>query len=311
MQNFYTTKYYYFNPFSKQCYFPEGFDKYPLFATFYRPYKISAKLLWEAWKTSTLFRSFCSTNEPEKILPLKQIGKYVSPDSIMAFNLGTTGIEQKITILGVDRTTNDTFFIKYATSEVACKNVCNEGVILKQLSHLPFVPELQSCVKEENRFALIKTSVLHGTKMEYLPVNNEILTILRDLSKQDITCTRKYDTGLRSCFAHGDFCPWNMLTDNGNITLCDWELAGQYPLGYDLFTYIFQFEFLVREKMRFERILYENSDAIKQYFNEFEITDWHPYLQEFSNLKYLFESEKNNHDLVEPYLQLKQFANKL
>jgi len=63
--------------------------------------------------------------------------------------------------------------------------------------------------------------------------------------------------------------------------------------------------------MRFERILYENSDAIKQYFNEFEITDWHPYLQEFSNLKYLFESEKNNHDLVEPYLQLKQFANKL
>ena len=304
-------RYYYFNPINKQCYFPEGFHKYPFFKTFYQPYKKSAKLMWKVWLNSSLFRYLFSTNEPEKFLPLDPINQYVSQGSILAFNLGTVGVEQKITVLGVDTQTNDTFFIKYATSEIACKNVFNEGVVLQQISDLLFVPKLQLNVNIETEFTLIKTTVLHGDKMNYQPVDEQILEILYTLSSQKVVSGRNYETDLQSCFAHGDFCLWNMLKKNGNIELFDWELAGQYPIGYDLFLYIFQFEFLVNETMRFEQMLFENSDVIQRYFNHFRIVDWLPYLREFADLKLRLESEKRNDDLIESYLQLKEYAAKI
>ncbi|MFT3752807.1 MAG: hypothetical protein QM800_07980 [Paludibacter sp.] len=128
-------RYYYFNPISRQYYFPEGFQKYPLFATFYQPYKVIAKLLLKIWRLSTLFRYVFSTNHPEKVLPIRQINQYVPENSIMAFNLGSSGVEKKITVLGLDPATNESFFIKYATTEITCDNVYNEGLILQQITH--------------------------------------------------------------------------------------------------------------------------------------------------------------------------------
>jgi hypothetical protein len=304
-------RYYYFNPFSKQYYFPVGFRNYPIFTTFYQPYKASAKLMWKIWQTSSIFRKLFSTNKPEKVLPIEHIRKYVTPCSILTFNLGTKGIEQKISILGVERTTNAAFYIKYATSEIACRNVCNEGIVLQQLSHLSFVPKLQLNVHKENQFTLIKTTVLKGEKMKHQRIDQQMLTILFTLSKQKIESSRNYSSEMRSCFSHGDFCPWNMLVNDGKIELFDWELAGEYPLGYDLFMYIFQFEFLVNEMNRFDLMLNQNADVIQQYFQHFEIVDWIPYLQEFSMLKYRLESEKRNRDLIESYLKLNEFANKI
>lgn len=301
-------RYYYFNPFSKQYYFPEDFDRYQVFATFYQPYKLIAKLMWKVWRTSRILQNIFSTNQPEKVLPLLNISKYVTSDSILTFNLGTAGVEQKISVLGVERISKSEFYIKYATSEIACKNVYNEGLVLQQLSQLTFVPKLERCVQEENNFTLIRTSVLKGKKLINQPLNEKLLTILFTLSVQQVKSTRKFNSKLKSCFAHGDFCPWNMLTDEGCIRLFDWEMAGQYPLGYDLFTYIFQFEFLVNKKLRIEQLLSDNADLIKKYFNYFEITDWWAYLKEFSNLKHTVETEKNNKDLIKPYLKLKRFA---
>ena len=304
-------RYYYFNPFSKQYYFPVGFRNYPIFTTFYQPYKASAKLMWKIWQTSSIFRKLFSTNKPEKFLPIEHIRKYVTPCSILSFNLGTKGIEQKISVLGVERTTNAAFYIKYATSDIACRNVCNEGVVLQQLSHLSFVPKLQLNVHKENQFTLIKTTVLKGDKMKHQRIDQQMLTILFTLSRQKITSNRNYSSEIRSCFSHGDFCPWNMLINDGKIELFDWELAGEYPLGYDLFMYIFQFEFLVNEMKRFDLMLNQNADAIQQYFKHFEIDNWIPYLQEFSMLKYKLESEKRNSDLIEPYLKLKEFSTRI
>lgn len=301
-------RYYYFNPFSKQYYFPEDFQKYPLFATFYQPYKVSAKLMLMVWQTFSIFRYLFSTKHPKEILPLEQIGQFVSPTSILAFNLGSEGIEKKITVLGVDTTTNHTFFIKYATKEVACKNVLNEGIVLQQITHLSFVPKLQLNVNIENEFTLIITSVLNGERVKYKPITEQMLTILFTLSNQQVESSRIYNSNLLCCFAHGDFCPWNMLTYEENIKLFDWEFSGHYPLGYDLFTYIFQFEFIVKKKMRFDLLLRENSDAIQQYFNHFEIDNWMPYLHEFAKLKHRLESEKNDIELIEYYLRLKEFA---
>jgi len=99
-----------------------------------------------------------------------------------------------------------------------------------------------------------------------------------------------------------------MLEDEGTVRIFDWEMAGQYPLGYDLFTYIFQYEFLVNEKTRFEFLLNKNFEMINQYFNNFQIVDWMPYLHEFSKLKYKLEFEKNNFDLIQSYMKLIKFA---
>ncbi|ADQ80464.1 hypothetical protein Palpr_2329 [Paludibacter propionicigenes WB4] len=301
-------RYYYFNPFSRAYYFPKGFKNYSLFTTFYKPYKLSARLMWQIWQISSFVRYLFSTSHPEEILPLEQIGQFVTPSSILAFNFGTDGIEKKTTVLGVDTITNDTFFIKYATKETACKNVFNEGVVLQQIKHLSFVPTLQLIVNMEHEFTLIKTTVLSGEKMKHEPINEEMLTILFTLADQQVESNRIYDSNLRSCFAHGDFCPWNILIYEGAIKLFDWELAGQYLLGYDLFTYVFQYEFIVKEKMRFELILKENSDIIQRYFHHFEIDNWIPYLQEFSKLRHRLESDKNDIQLIEYYLRLKDFS---
>jgi hypothetical protein len=85
-------------------------------------------------------------------------------------------------------------------------------------------------------------------------------------------------------------------------------MAGQYPLGYDLFTYIFQYEFLVNKKLRFELLLDENIDIIQSYFEYFKVTDWWPYFIEFSDLKFNLETEKNNNALIKPYLELKKYT---
>ena len=301
-------RYYYFNPVNKKCYFPTGFQKYPLFTTFYQPYKLSAVILWKIWRTSSLFRNMFSTHKPEKVLPINNIQKYVSSSSIFAFSLGTKGIEQKITVLGIDTVTKETFFIKYATSEIARNNVSNEGLVLQQISHLSFVPKLKLYVKEDNKFTLIKTSVLNGEKIKRQPLNAQLLKILCDLTDERVQSNKKCNSILRSCFAHGDFCPWNMLNNNGVIELYDWELAGQYPLGYDLFTYIFQYEFLVKEVIEFEKIINSNINAIQQYFSYIKVKDWRPYLLEFSKLKHIIELEKENKDLIKPYLYLKKYS---
>jgi len=299
-------RYYYFNPISKQYYFPKGYNQYPIFAKFYQPYKVSATLIWKIWQSSSMFRKLFSTKHPENFLPIEQLKQYVTPCSILTFNMGTKGVEKKISVLGVERSTDTAFYLKYATSVLACRNVFNEGNVLEQLSHLSFVPKLQFCIHEENRFTLIKTTVLNGEKIKYYPIDDKILSILFILSSQKIISIREYESDLMCCFAHGDFCPWNMLMNNGDIELFDWEMAGQYPLGYDLFTYIYQFEFLVKKTMRFELIIESNFNVISQYFIFFGIVDWMPYLNEFSNLKLKLEKEKNNYELIKPYLQLKE-----
>jgi len=173
---------------------------------------------------------------------------------------------------------------------------------------LTFVPKLESYVFEDKRFTLIKTSVLTGQKMKNPFLNEQLLNTLFTLSTLDVKSNRMYTTNLVSCFAHGDFCPWNMFYDQEKINIFDWEMAGQYPVGYDLFTYIFQFEFLVNRKKRFEKLLKDNSDFIYRYFNQFKIDDWKIYLLEFINIKYSIESEKKNALLIKPFLELKKYV---
>ncbi|GAA0891217.1 hypothetical protein GCM10009122_08960 [Fulvivirga kasyanovii] len=53
---------------------------------------------------------------------------------------------------------------------------------------------------------------------------------------------------IRQCLSHGDFTPWNMYINKGMLSIYDWELAGDMPLGFDTFHFIIQKEILINRK---------------------------------------------------------------
>jgi len=300
-------KYFFFNPFSKQYLFPKDFNKHTIFATFYQPYTLAGTIIWYVWRFIPLLRNISSTKKIDNFIPKQYLQKYVPNGTVMAFNRGTKGIEQKITILGISPSENKPFFIKLAVTPSACENIANEGAVLKQLSHLSFVPALLQLVVEQD-FTLIKTSVITGNRMSIKPIDHALIKILHIIANQDIYTKKSYPTELRSSFAHGDFCPWNMMEEGNKIKIYDWEMGGIYPLGYDLFTYIFQVEFLICKNNRFEHLLDFNANLTNLYFEKWVITDWKPYLLAFANIKVELESKKDNQKMWFNYKKLAEYA---
>ena len=84
-------------------------------------------------------------------------------------------------------------------------------------------------------------------------------------------------------------------------------MAGYYPLGFDLFTYIFQTAFLINPKRSVKDTfkLYELS--IQKYFKKLYNEPWLPYLQAFAMIKYQNEKKKNNAILTNRYKELFDF----
>ena len=120
------------------------------------------------------------------------------------------------------------------------------------------------------------------------------------------------DLELNKCFSHGDFCPWNIILDQENkLLIFDWEMAGENIIGYDLFTFIFQTNFLINTKKLNSTILRENLNFIEFYFDFLKINNWKKYLLEFAKIKYNLETKKNNLILKNKYYKLLGFAEKL
>jgi hypothetical protein len=299
-------RYNYFNPFSKQYYFPEGFQQHSLFTSFYQPYTFAGSLLWLAWHNFGLIRRFCREESVESVLPIDCFKKHLPLGAIMAINRGTEGIEQKMSILAYDPVSSDEFFMKYAESEIAQKNVANEGKVLAQLKHLDFVPKLLQLAQETD-YTLIQTNISKGKRLRKQKVEAQILNILILLSKQKVNTDRMFSSELKSCFAHGDFCPWNMMLDGSQLNVFDWEMAGIYPLGYDLFTFIFQTSFLLSPTVKIKDILKRNRAMITSYFSFQGINDWENYFMEFIDIKLKIESAKKDNRLLTSYSELKRF----
>lgn len=302
--------YYYFNPFNKQYLFPQGFKKMALFQTFYQPYSFKGKLIWKLWYHLAFTRTWCKVPKPSTIVPLLQLKPYISSSSILAFNRGSSGVEQKTSILGIDEANNTEFFIKYADSEVARNNVNNEGAILQQIEYLDFVPKLKQHVNEAH-FTFIATTILKGERVSQQNINEQLLGVLKTLTELNITTTKNATSELKTCFAHGDFCPWNMMLLHQKLQIFDWEMAGTYPLGYDLFTYIFQTSFLLTPQKQLAEIRTTASPLINRYFKTHGIEEWLPYLLAFATIKLALETEKNNHLLMSHYQQLKIHVEKI
>lgn len=298
-------KYFYIHPFKPQYFFPKDFKKHILFLRFFSPYSKVGHISWFLFTKFAFYRVLFSKSNIEQFIPEGAIKRIVGEDTVMAFNTGTVGPEQKITGLGVIN--KKEFFIKYGQTKIANANITNEYQILKQINNLDNVPKVLDFYSDDNQ-VLLKTNILEGKRLKDQPINKSIIDQLILLSKQKVDCSKTTSSNLLSCFSHGDFCPWNMMSNNGDILLFDWELAGSYTLGYDLFTYIFQTRFLLNPETSIKNVVVENIKIIEYYFSHFNISDWKPYLRAFTDDKISLEKLKGDNGMLTKYLKLLEYA---
>lgn len=298
--------YYYIHPFKPQYFFPRGFEKDPIFRSFFQPYSFKGKVSWTLFCNSRLYRQFFKKRNIEPYIPEQAIRNILDCQSLMAFNIGTPGPEQKITALG--REAGDYFFIKYGQTPLARKNVSNEYNVLKLLElKADFAPIPQDFYQDEQQ-VLLQTEIIRGEREQRTRLSEAILQILIELAELDIQIQKTTNSDLKQVFGHGDFCPWNIMDKNGEKVLFDWEMGGTYPLGYDLFTFLFQTNFLLHPEKTQKKIITSNKYYINHYFNHFCIKDWNPYLIAFARVKANLEKSKDEEGLYQSYKELKKYV---
>ena len=244
---------------------------------------------------------FAKTNI-EKYVPEVHLRQILGSDSILAINAGSRGPEQKITIVGLLRETP--FFLKYARTETAINLVKNEYKVLNELINEDFSPALIDHMTGEN-FFYIKTTLINGRRISDDVINYDIICLIKTISSLNVKGCKQSETNLETSFAHGDFCPWNLMHSTGRLMAFDWEMAGLYPLGYDLFTFVFQTNFLLHPKRHIEDIIMKNQEHFAHFFGN---TNWKPYLTSFADIKLDIEIRKANKRLIPHYKELSIYA---
>ena len=300
--------YFYLHPFKPQYFFPKGFKKYAPFHSFFKPYSLFGRISWFLFKHLSVYRILFKKQGIGEFIPETKIKTIIGADKTIAFNRGTVGPEQKITALVYDG--GNYFFIKYGESDLARRNISNEHEVLREIQAQLNVPRVMNFYSD-HKVTLLKTTLLEGKRIGKRAMDSKILDYLIKISGLKIDLVRSESFTLKSCFAHGDFCPWNMMDKNGDILVYDWEMAGYKPLGYDLFTFIFQPLFLLHTKQPVSYGVEHNKQYINAYFLRFNIKDWRSYLQSFAHLKVEQQKVKNDQSqLTHKFELLKQYAQK-
>jgi hypothetical protein len=265
-----------------------------------------AKIYWRLFRNSKIVRRINAIDEKKLDFPYSFIKEIAGTNTLMSFNMGSSGDEQKISILGYDNQNKQPFFAKFAQKPKAMKLSKNEITILQQLNGSGFTPLLLDS-QITSDYVYLKTEYIKGKRLENT-------TLTKQITESSIQLSQKYyrsnaNNDLQISMSHGDFCPWNILEDKGVLRLIDWEGAMFRPLGYDLFTCIFQPTFLLCPKEPVEAILQKNKIWIDRYFNAFSIKIWNDYLIDFADAKLSMEM-KNNIKLIEHYRRLKNVISK-
>lgn len=263
-----------------------------------------SKIYWSLFKKFQLIRMLTSVKEESLPFPYSIIQNCVGKNSLLAFNMGSPGAEQKISILGYDYSTRSPFFAKFSQKKRAMELSKNEIQILTALKDTGIATTLFD-YKITDSYVFLKTECVQGTRPQNRNINEKVVEIAIRLSKIHLTDLKEKEN-IQYSFSHGDFCPWNFLVCDGNLRLIDWEMAADRPLGYDIFTYLFQTSFLFEEKALID-ILKINESYIHAYFQAFDIIDYYPYLKEFANFK-LKETSPDS-SLYPKYQTLYNFCN--
>lgn len=297
-------KLYRFKTFTTSYYFPHLDSSLQYMYGLYSPYggRLS-KIYWWLFQHSSVVRSLTSVNEKDLEFPYSKIKASDGNDTLMSFNMGSPGVEQKISILGYDKTLDIPFFAKFSEKPRAKKLTKNEIRIYRMLDGTGLTPKLLQAVDTDD-YVYLKAEFIKGSRPKSRKMTDEVLQLCLPLSKYHLTDKNVDENGLKMSLSHGDFCPWNVLVSEGSIRLIDWELAADRTLGYDLFTYICQVAILFEPEKQLLLAIDDNMRFVKEYFYSFGITDYKPYLKAFAMQKWKYEEGKGNNQLSDKYKEL-------
>lgn len=271
-----------FRTFRTSYYFPHMTEDMKFMYGLYAVYggKLS-RLYWWLFRNSKMVRWMNRVESAAVEFPIDRIVELEGKKSLMAINLGTPGIEQKISILGYHQQKKEKFFAKYSEKKAAMKLTKNEIAVYKMLESTGLTPTLFDA-KVSEEFVWMKTSCVEGSHYPTMELTQEIVDLALELSKHHLHNETSNAKDLQTCLSHGDFCPWNMLVNDGKIKLIDWEMAADRPLGYDIFKYVCQCSRLFHPDKSYNSAIEENRTLIDLYFSKLGIKNWEEYYNYFS-----------------------------
>ena len=296
-------KYYQFKTFTTSYYFPNIDSDNAYMYGLYSPYggRLS-KWYWWLFKRFKWVRLLTSVNEENLDFPYRQIKILTGGNTKLAFNMGSPGVEQKISILGWNEEKHQRFFAKFSQKPAARALTRNEINVYKVLGGTGLTPRLISS-KNLDDYDFIMTEYVEGKRPEDRFMNEKVLELAIKLSDFHLSDV-EYGNDLRTCLSHGDFCPWNILVNGDHWNLIDWEVAEERPLGFDLFTYICQVTALFEPDKPLIQAIEENKRIINRYFVYLSISDWGEYFHWFIKEKVKYEMSKGDSDLLRKYKEL-------
>ncbi len=263
---------------------------------------ILPKIYWWLFRNFSIIRWLTVVDEKAIPVSCRKIKEF-ERGNLMAFNMGSPSIEQKISILGYDNRLNKPFFAKFSEKECAKELTKNEIEIYGLLAQTNLTPKLIS-YKVDDHFVYMKTEYIFGIRPKHIYLTDEIINFALSLTKFHLSEVYENNDGLKMSLSHGDFCPWNILEKDGCLNLIDWELAKDRPLGFDIFTYICQVSALLCEGETMLDALRKYEILINRYFTTLGIKDYIPYLKYFIEEKCAYEKKKNNRFLLNKYENL-------
>lgn len=291
-------KLYRFKTTKASYFFPDVNSKNEFVYSLYGNYGgLAVKLYWWLFRHSFFVR-YLSKIDSSVVEDYQQLQNLLGSDSVFGINFGTRSPDQKKSILGVDAC-GKRFFAKLSTKENAQKLSCNEIHVYKKLADSGLVPALID-YKITDDYVFLKTECVEGDHIHGQVSEDRILQMLLRLSAYHYANELNCD-GLKTCFSHGDFCLWNMLERDGGIKIVDWEMADERPLGYDLFTYVFQTSFLLKKEEAFDLVMQKNKKLIESYFSSVGIENWEPYFRSFVQEKVEEFSRKQDSYMLRRY----------
>lgn len=242
-----------------------------------------SRVYWWLFRHCSIVRVLNACDGERAGFPYRKIVELEGRDSLMAFNLGTPGPEQKISILGFDQKMRNPFFAKYSEKPDAMALTRNEEATLRLLEETSLAPTLLE-FKDQGDCVWMRTSFVNGGHLATMELTEEVVGLAVTLSKCHLTAQSVNDEGLALSLSHGDFCPWNILVDEGKLKLIDWEMAADRPLGYDIFKYVCQCARLFAPDKPYDEVVEDNRFLVDRYFSSCGIENWSPYFEYF--LKY-------------------------
>lgn len=275
-------KLYRFKTFRTSYYFPRINEELEYLYGLYAAYggKLS-KFYWWLFRNCEVVRRLNQVDSSKVEFPFSDISEFEGKGSLMAFNLGTPGSEQKISILGFNQKEKLRFFAKYSEKKAAMELTKNEIAVYNLLGETCLTPTIFDTKVSEN-FVWMKTSYVDGSHYSTMELTQEVVNLALVLSQYHLPEKSSNEKGLLTCLSHGDFCPWNMLVNDGKIKLIDWEMAAERPLGYDIFKYVCQCSRLFHPNKAYSSVIKENKTLIDLYFFKLGIKNWEAYYEYFS-----------------------------